>query len=73
MTAGTEASVIQQTLLTLLAEIQHYSKLGMKDRKAFEEELNNAIAQAGKLIDLSRPGKIKFGDYASLRSEAWWS
>jgi hypothetical protein len=71
MTAGTEASVIQQTLLALRAEIQNYSNLGMKDRKAFEEELNNAIAQAGKIIDLSRPGKIEFGNYDSLRSEAW--
>lgn len=71
MTAGTEASVIQQTLLALGAEIRNYSKLGLRDRKAFEDELNKAIAQAGKLIDLSRPGKIEFGNYASLRSEAW--
>jgi len=70
MIAGTEASIIQQTLYGLRAQIQKLTGLRSKERLELERDLNGAIMQAGKLIDLSRLGKLHSTESTSLRADA---
>ena len=71
MTAGTEASLVQQTLQALRKEVEELLKLRGKDRLQYVAIIDAAIVQAQKLLDLARPGKVHSREYDKMRADAW--